>query len=125
MRCGLPEKNLLYVLNEDTSDIARCLLLNYGEDEPLQLSMESSGDGKYYIFVIIKMQLISLYFKTIRYLRPYLSILFFIIKFTCYYMQYIYPQQQYIINECPSFGSSWLFHIVGRAPVMKWKSGLI
>jgi hypothetical protein len=97
------QKRIYCILNEDTSDFARCLFLNYGEDEPLQLSMESAGDGKYYIFVIIKIQLMSLYFKTIRYLRPYLSILFFIIKFTCYYIQYIYLQHQYFstkINIC-------------------------
>ena len=34
------------------SDFARHLLLNFGEDEPLQLSMESPGYGKNYIFVI-------------------------------------------------------------------------
>ena len=47
------QKRIYCILNEDTSDFARYvyLLLNYGEDEPLKLSMESPGDGKYYIFV--------------------------------------------------------------------------
>jgi hypothetical protein len=48
------QKRIYCILNEDTSDFARYLLLNYGEDEPLQLSLESPRDGKYYIFVSIK-----------------------------------------------------------------------
>ena len=51
------------------SDFARYLLLNFGEYEPLQLSMESPGDGKYYTYVLL-MRSISLYFKTIPYIRP-------------------------------------------------------
>ena len=57
------------------SDFARHLLVNFGEDEPLKLSMESPGDGKYYIFVI-NMQLISLYFKTILYVHVIISFVY-------------------------------------------------
>jgi hypothetical protein len=39
------QKRIYCILNEETSDFAQYLLLNYGEDEPLQLLMESPGDG--------------------------------------------------------------------------------